>query len=116
MQDINIAVLGARSSGKSTFIRHALNLPTAAPGAVRTRKMTIDGGLYVVRFLEMAFADVQVRDHDGVAWPHTLENVPTPRIDGAITIYDVTSEQSLARVPEILGQRLHPFRPYDTPC
>jgi ABC-type cobalamin/Fe3+-siderophores transport system ATPase subunit len=111
MQDINIAVLGARSSGKSTFIRHALNLPNAAPGAVRMRKMTIDGGLYVVRFLEMAIADVQVRDQNCVKWPDTLEDLATPRIDGAITIYDVTSERSLARVPEILGQKLHPFQP-----
>ncbi|KAF2447078.1 rap guanine nucleotide exchange factor 4 [Karstenula rhodostoma CBS 690.94] len=103
MQDINIAVLGARGSGKSTFIRHALNLPAAAPGAVCTRKMTIDGGLYVVRFLEMSINDVQVRDQNCVKWPDSLEHLPTPRIDGAVTIYDVTSEQSLARVPEILG-------------
>lgn len=106
MQDINVAVLGARASGKSTFIRHALNLPSAGPGAVCTRKMTIDGGLYVVRFLEMSINDVQVRDQNSINWPDTLEDQLTPRIDGAITIYDVTSEQSLARVPEILGQDL----------
>ncbi|KAJ4356307.1 uncharacterized protein N0V89_004338 [Didymosphaeria variabile] len=100
MQDINVAVLGARGSGKSTFIRHALNLPNAGPGAVCTRKMTIDGGLYVVRFLEMPINDVQVRDQNCIKWPDTLEDSVTPRIDGAITIYDVTSEQSLARVPE----------------
>lgn len=116
MQDINIAVLGARGSGKSTFIRHALNLPVAAPDAVRTRKMTIDGGLYVVRFLEMSINDVQVRDQNFVKWPDTLQDLPTPRIDGAITIYDVTSEQSLARVPEILGQTLHYFEPCHATC
>ncbi|KAL1606665.1 hypothetical protein SLS60_004072 [Paraconiothyrium brasiliense] len=105
MQDINVAVLGARGSGKSTFIRHALNLPNAGPGAVCTRKMTIDGGLYVVRFLEMSINDVQVRDQNFIKWPDTFEDLVTPRIDGAITIYDVTSEQSLARVPEVLGHR-----------
>ncbi|KAF9737991.1 hypothetical protein PMIN07_010032 [Paraphaeosphaeria minitans] len=112
MQDINIAVLGARGSGKSTFIRHALNLPTAASGVVRTRKMTIDGGLYVVRFLEMSINDVQVRDQNCVKWPDTLQDLATPRIDGAVTIYDVTSEQSLARVPEILGLLSRSGLPY----
>ena len=103
MQDINVAVLGARGSGKSTFIRHALNLPNAGPAAVCTRRMTIDGGLYVVRFLEMSIDDVQVRDQNCIKWPDALDDLTTPRIDGAVTIYDVTSEQSLARVPEVLG-------------
>lgn len=103
MQDINVAVLGARGSGKSTFIRHALNLPNQAPAQVCTRRMTIDGGLYVVRFLEMSIHDVHLRDQNQIKWPESLDDLPTPRIDGAVTIYDVTSEQSLARVPEILG-------------
>lgn len=103
MQDINVAVLGASGAGKSTFIRRALNLPNAALGAVCTRKMTIDGGLYVVRFLEMSINDVQIRDQNCIKWPESVDGLPTPRIDGAVTLYDVTSEQSLARVPEILG-------------
>lgn len=116
MQDINVAVLGAHGSGKSTFIRHALNLPNAASGSISTRKMTIDGGLYVVRFLEMSIQDVQVRDQNSIKWPESLQDLPTPRIDGAVTIYDVTSEQSLARVPEILGQKLPPKSTCETPC
>ncbi|KAJ4297702.1 hypothetical protein N0V90_005597 [Kalmusia sp. IMI 367209] len=110
MQDINVAVLGARGSGKSTFIRRALNLPNVGAGAVCTRKMTIDGGLYLVRFLEMSINDVQIRDHTCIGWPETVEDVVTPRIDGAVTIYDVTSDKSLARVPEILGQNLQPLQ------
>lgn len=106
MQDINVAVLGARASGKSTFIRHALNLPNQPSTQVCTRRMTIDGRLYLVRFLEISIHDVHLRDQNAIKWPDSLDDLPTPRIDGAVTIYDVTSEQSLARVPEILGQHL----------
>lgn len=109
MQEINVAVLGARGSGKSTFIRRALNLPNAGPGAVCTRKMTIDGGLYAVRFLEMSISDVQIRDRNCIEWPEAVDDMVTPRIDGAITIYDVTSDKSLARVPEVLGQNTRYF-------
>lgn len=103
MQDINIAVLGARRSGKSTFIRRALNLPDSVPPAVCTRNMTIDGGYYIVRFLEMSFNDVQIGERNLIKWPETINDLATPRIDGAVVIYDVTSQESLPRVPEMLS-------------
>lgn len=105
MQDLNIAVLGARGSGKSTFIRRALNLPEAGAAAAYTRKMTIDGGYYVVRFLEIPFDDVHIGAGNNIKWPHTgsTDELGAPRVDGAVTIYDVTSQESLARVPEMLS-------------
>jgi WD40 repeat protein len=107
MQDINIAVLGARSTGKSLFIRRALNLPTTITSAICTRKMTIDGGYYIVRFLEMSFNDIHIGDRNNIKWPETVDDLATPHIDGAITIYDVTNQESLARVPEMLSQCSH---------
>lgn len=103
MQDINIAVLGARGTGKSVFIRRALNLPNTVTSAICTRKMTIDGGYFVVRFLEMSFNDVHIGDRNDIKWPETIDNFATPRIDGAVTIYDVTNQESLAKVPEMLN-------------
>ena len=103
MQDINIAILGADGSGKSTFIRCALNLPDMGLAAVSTRRMTIDGGYYVVRFLELSTSDMQIRDRKSIEWPETIDDLPMPRIDGAVAVYDVTSEKSLEYVPEILG-------------
>jgi len=108
MQDINIAVLGARGAGKSMFIRRALSLPaavpTAVPTAICTRKMTIDGGYYIVRFLEMSFCEVHIGERNSIKWPETMDDLATPRIDGAVTIYDVTNQESLARVPEMLSE------------
>jgi GTPase SAR1 family protein len=101
MQDINIAVLGARGAGKSVFIRSALGLPSAVTSAICTRRMTIDGGYYIVRFLEMSFNEIHIGDT--IKWPETMDDMATPPIDGAITIYDVTSQESLTRVPPILS-------------
>lgn len=103
MQDINIAVLGARGTGKSMFIRRALNLPNAVASAICTRKMAIDGAYYIVRFLEMSVNEIHIGARNDIKWPETVDNLATPRIDGAITIYDVTNQESLERVPEILS-------------
>lgn len=104
MQDLNIAVLGARGSGKSLFIRRALNLPQPVPSAIATRKMRIDEGFYVVRFLEMTFNDIHIGDRNTIKWPETIDDYATPRIDGAVVIYDVMSTESLTAVPETLSQ------------
>lgn len=103
MQDINIAVLGARNTGKSTFVRRALKLPNVGTASVCTRKMTIDGGYYIVRFMEMSINEIQIGDRNSIKWPETVGDLATPRIDGAVTIYDVTSQDSLIRVPDMLS-------------
>jgi GTPase SAR1 family protein len=103
MQDLNLAVLGARGTGKSAFIRRALGLPDTTQPAACTRKWTIDGVPYLVRFLEMSFNDVQIGDRHRIQWPDTCHDMATPRIDAAITLYDVTAQDSLARVPEMLS-------------
>ncbi|KAF2017060.1 ras GEF [Aaosphaeria arxii CBS 175.79] len=103
MHDINIAVIGARGTGKSVFTQRALNLQHPPSSPISTRKMTIDGGYYVVRFLEMNFTDVHVDDRNDIKWPETIDSLATPRIDGAVIIYDVTSRESLTRVPEMLN-------------
>ncbi|KAF2258752.1 ras GEF [Lojkania enalia] len=102
MQDLNIAVLGARGSGKSSFVRRALYLPNAPPSAVCTKKMQIDGGYYLVRFLEMSFSEIHIGGANTIKWPEAVDNFAAPRIDGAITIYDVTNHESLDRVPKML--------------
>ncbi|KAJ4368876.1 hypothetical protein N0V83_005958 [Neocucurbitaria cava] len=103
MQDINIAVIGAQGTGKSTFIRRALGLPDSTAPTNCSRKWTIDGVAYVVRFLEMYVNEVHVGERNSIKWPETVHDMATPRIDAAVTIYDVTSQESLAKVPEMLN-------------
>lgn len=104
MQDINIAVIGARRAGKSTFIRRALGLPDTTAPSNCSRKWTIDGVPYIVRFLEIYINDLQVEERNIIKWPDTIHDMATPRIDGAVTIYDVTSQDSLTNVPEMLSE------------
>lgn len=104
MQDINIAVIGARGTGKSTFIRRALGLPDSTAPTNCSRKWTIDGVAYVVRFLEMYVNEVHVGERNSIKWPETVHDMATPRIDAAVTIYDVTSQESLSKVPEMLSE------------
>ncbi|KNG50267.1 rap guanine nucleotide exchange factor 4 [Stemphylium lycopersici] len=103
MHDLNIAVIGARGSGKSTFVRRALGLPDAPATGCCSRRMTIDGSAYVVRLLEMTFNDVHVGDRSSIKWPETVHDFATPRIHAAITLYDVANHESLANVPEMLN-------------
>ncbi|KAF2629513.1 ras GEF [Macroventuria anomochaeta] len=51
----------------------------------------------------MSFNDVQIGERHLIKWPETTHDMATPRIDGAITLYDVTSQDSLARVPDVLS-------------
>lgn len=104
MQDINVAVLGNHGAGKSTFIRRALNIPETGSSSVCTRPMTIDGGYYLVRFVEIPFDHIHIGNSNAIRWPDTVDGLPTPRIDGAVTLYDVTSKASLKLVPEMLRQ------------
>lgn len=113
MLDINVAVIGASSTGKSCFIRRALGLPENTPHTMCHRKWTLEGTPYVVRMFELQFEDIHVSDRGQLEWPKTIHEMTIPRVDGAITIYDVTNEKSLAKVPEMLSQYIVPTRGRD---
>ena len=104
MQELNMAVIGARGSGRSTFIRRALGLPDAATTSNCSRTIAIDGSPYLVRFLEMTFDDVHLAERCAIKWPDTVHDCATPRIDAAVTLYDVTNQESLGKVPDMLSE------------
>ncbi|OCL08956.1 ras GEF, partial [Glonium stellatum] len=103
MQDINIGVIGAHGVGKSSFIRRALSPQSITSPNIGSRKMLIDGASYVVRLLELSFSEIYTGEGNCIKWPDTIDDYATPRIDGAVMIYDVTSMESLDRVPDTLN-------------
>lgn len=103
MLDMNIAVIGAAGAGKSSFMRKALGLPENTPPSSCHRKWTIEGTSYVVRFVEVSVDDIHVKPGNVIEWPSAVQDLPTPRVDGAITIYDVTVKESLAGVPDMMS-------------
>ncbi|KAI7589764.1 ras GEF [Hortaea werneckii] len=102
LTEINIAVIGAEGVGKSTFVQRALDLPCLPGSQAAERKLPIDDGEYLVRLLELPIDDVYVDDDDTVGWPDTIGDKMLPRIDGAITLYDVQDKDSFADIPEVL--------------
>jgi hypothetical protein len=104
MLDMNIAVIGAPGAGKTTFMRKALGLPENTPPAQCHRKWTIDGIPYAVRLVELKIDDVHPKPGNTIEWPKTAHGTAVPRIDAAITVYDVTVKESLASVPDMMSQ------------
>ncbi|KAI7109336.1 ras GEF, partial [Hortaea werneckii] len=102
LTEINIAVIGAEGVGKSTFVQRALDLPHLPKSPAAERKLPVDDGEYLVRLLELPIDDVYVDDDDTVGWPDTIGDKMLPRIDGAITLYDVQDKDSFADIPEVL--------------
>ncbi|KAF2839551.1 ras GEF [Patellaria atrata CBS 101060] len=102
MTDINIGVLGAPGVGKSSFIQRAFDLRTSAPSKISARKLSIEGDVRIVRLVEVPFDDVTIEDDDRIRWPDAIDDRPMPRIDGALTLYDIMNPESLEHVPPML--------------
>ncbi|KAJ9664884.1 hypothetical protein H2201_004936 [Coniosporium apollinis] len=105
MQEINIGVLGAAGVGKTTFVHKALELRSAPLTSAATKKLSLDGSTYVVRLIELQLDDLDIDDNEPLQWPSTIDDDMTmPRIDGALTLYDVMDKDSLGQVPGALNQ------------
>lgn len=104
MPEMNIAVIGGDSVGKSTFIQVALDLPSPTQSKAADRKIPYEGTLYRIRLLEISIDDVDIDDDDTVSWPDSVADRMMPYIDGVLTLYDVSDRASLEDVPETLGE------------
>ncbi|KAE9992368.1 hypothetical protein EG327_009322 [Venturia inaequalis] len=102
LQEINIVVLGSPFVGKSAFIQKAFNLQSPPTSAISSRKMSIDGSVYVVRLIELSFNELDLDDESRICWPDSVNGASIPYIDGAFTLYDVMNKESLVQVPETL--------------
>jgi hypothetical protein len=106
MLDMNIAVIGAAAVGKTTFMQKALGLPDTTPTTQCHRKWTMDGIPYHVRLVELKIDDIHAKPGNTIEWPKTANGMAVPRVDGAITVYDVTVKESLASVPDMMSQSI----------
>lgn len=104
MPEINIAVIGAKSVGKSTFVQKALDLPRLPPSKAAERKIPIDGSVYLVRLLELPIVDVEIDEDDTVEWPDHIEDKMMPIVHGAIALYDVQDRGSFQDIPDVLSK------------
>ncbi|KAL4891683.1 ras guanine nucleotide exchange factor domain-containing protein [Aspergillus ambiguus] len=98
---VTIAVIGHETAGKTTFIRSALDMKHSPTSRSTTKKMSLDGSVYIVRLLEIEARDISIASDGTVGWPRFGNETP-PTIDGALVIHDVTQPASLSALTGLL--------------
>lgn len=104
ISEVNVAVLGTFGVGKSTFVQCALDLKQSPSSPISSKKVSLEGVLIRIRLLEVQLSDVKISDTQRVEWPQRLGEEDTPRIDGALALYDVMDQGSTIRIPEVLSE------------
>ena len=102
LPQVNIVVLGSSRVGKSTFIQRALDLREDASTDYPSKKMSLDGVIYIVRLFEILVDDITINDSRRITWPKLIEIPKQPSVDGVLMLYDVTDEESINEIPDIL--------------
>src|SRR5436190_12803735 len=101
---VNLAVLGARGVGKSTFIKCALDLKQSPTSRSSTKKMSLDGVIYLVRLVEIALYRITVDESGRVVWPRSLGEQDMPDIDGVLALFDSTDPSSVTQFPRVFSK------------
>lgn len=110
MDTINIAVIGALGSGKSTFIQRALRLSRLPTSNTATVRQDVEGIPHVVTLVEFDLdnfdlEDVAVAQGQPIQWPKQINGQFVPRLEGAFVLYDVLNKDSVSDFPVTLCER-----------
>ena len=106
VQEVFLAVLGAPAVGKSTFMRHALDIKRAVVSPLSSKKVSLEGRISIVRLLELGFEDFEITADQDVCWPTKVGDYTMPIIEGVLALYDVNDHGSIARFPALLSEFL----------
>lgn len=106
LSQVNLVVLGAQGVGKSTFVQKALDLRQQPVSHYSSKKMSLDGVIYLVRLLEISMEEILISDRREVQWPQNVSDRSMPSVDGVLVLYDVTNPESIQGVAEILSKCL----------
>ncbi|KAF7597050.1 hypothetical protein BBP40_010524 [Aspergillus hancockii] len=97
---VTIAVVGQDQVGKTTFIQSALDMKQPPSSRTTTKKMSLDGTVYLVRLLEMDTKDITIGNDGPLEWPRTGNE--SPAVDGALVVHDVTRSVGLPELTRLL--------------
>ncbi|KAL4785361.1 ras guanyl-nucleotide exchange factor RasGEF [Aspergillus varians] len=86
---VSIAVVGGGKVGKTTFIQSALEMKHPLSSQSTTKKMSLDGTVYVVRLLEVHADEISLCSNGKLRWPRIGSDSP-PIVDGALLLHDAT--------------------------
>lgn len=99
---VSIAVVGPDHVGKSTFIETALDMKHPLTSRSTTKKMSLDGTVYLVRLMEIDTLEISIGSNGEVNWP-LLGNDSPPTVDGVLVLLDMTQPASFPEFTELLG-------------
>jgi hypothetical protein len=99
---VTLVVLGAQGVGKSTFIQNSFDLRSPSPSALAVKKMSLDDVVYLVQLIEMSLDAIVITESNRIKWPKSLKGVEVPPVDGVLALYDVTNQQSISGIPDLL--------------
>ena len=103
---MNFAVLGVAGAGKSNFIRCALDLKAPATSALSSKKMSLEGEVFVISLIELNLECLTITESQDIEWPSHVESTSISRIDGVLVLYDVTTRESLSKIPSLLSESI----------
>ncbi|EAW08265.1 putative Ras guanyl-nucleotide exchange factor RasGEF [Aspergillus clavatus NRRL 1] len=99
---VTIAVIGQEKAGKSTFIQSALDLKTPLSSRSTTKKMSLDGTVYIVRLVEICSKDIMIGTRGELQWPRLGSDSSSHTIDGALVLHDVTQPAAFSGLTGLL--------------
>lgn len=73
-----------------------------ATSRTTTKKMSLDGSVYLVRLLEMSSKEI-VYDSKGPLWPRFGSDPSPPKVDGVLVLHDTTQPAVFAEIANLLG-------------
>lgn len=104
LPDVNLLILGAAGVGKTTFVQNALELAAPPSSHIVAKNINIEGRPCVVRLIELPIEDVEIKEDNAITWPSTVDGARIPRVDGVLTLYDISDKASFEDVPETLSK------------
>lgn len=102
LPQVTLVVLGAQGVGKSTFVQNSFDLRSPSASAFAVKKMSLDDVVYLVRLVEISLDDIVLSENKGIKWPKSFNGVDIPPVDGVLALYDVTNEESITGIPDLL--------------
>ena len=108
MEPLNIAIIGARGVGKSSFVQRIVGLPHPPDNNASCMRLIVDDRDYRVMLLELDLEHFDLAPEGPIQWPRQVDGQIMPRVDGALILYDVTNKETIMELPRTLGKAVLP--------
>lgn len=106
MESFNIAVIGATGVGKSSFVQRVLGLSQPPISNASSVRMVVDNVTHLVTLLELDLDYFELSPAYPIQWPKQVNGHIVPRVDAALLLYDVMTQESIRDLPQTVGTRL----------